>query len=247
MFMAHSSSGRDGGFRTVAFGMAHPTSGRDGGFNTVNSWWKRQPETGPVSASHKGIRCDGCGMDPVIGVRYKCSHCANFDFCEQCLLSFESGTLQHGPRTTSTEQHLFLRVPTPQLTAAGRMDLSNRECSIHNVSCSGCGCSSIAGFRYSCQLCVNVHLCEACESLGTKHDPTHPRLKACSPQVPEASPAQPKPTQPVRTSPFQQVTGSLRFGMLHSSSGRNGGFGCGAFTQGPATEPLTGDCWDEDI
>ena len=33
---------------------------------------------------HFGIKCDQCGKFPIVGCRYKCSVCPNFDFCEDC-------------------------------------------------------------------------------------------------------------------------------------------------------------------
>jgi len=33
---------------------------------------------------HRGVRCDGCGQNPIVGTRYKCSICPDFDFCEIC-------------------------------------------------------------------------------------------------------------------------------------------------------------------
>ena len=33
---------------------------------------------------HQNVRCVGCGMFPIIGVRYKCTVNKNFDFCENC-------------------------------------------------------------------------------------------------------------------------------------------------------------------
>jgi next-to-BRCA1 protein 1 len=33
---------------------------------------------------HQNVACDGCGVHPILGVRYKCCICKNFDFCENC-------------------------------------------------------------------------------------------------------------------------------------------------------------------
>ena len=33
---------------------------------------------------HETIICDGCGANPVIGVRFMCSVCADTDFCQTC-------------------------------------------------------------------------------------------------------------------------------------------------------------------
>lgn len=33
---------------------------------------------------HSTVICDGCEATPIMGVRYKCSVCKNFDFCSMC-------------------------------------------------------------------------------------------------------------------------------------------------------------------
>lgn len=33
---------------------------------------------------HYRVICDGCGTNPIVGVRYKCSVCEDFDYCETC-------------------------------------------------------------------------------------------------------------------------------------------------------------------
>lgn len=33
---------------------------------------------------HSHVECDGCGINPILGVRYKCSVCKDFDYCQAC-------------------------------------------------------------------------------------------------------------------------------------------------------------------
>lgn len=33
---------------------------------------------------HTNVECDGCGVAPIRGNRYKCSVCKNFDYCTSC-------------------------------------------------------------------------------------------------------------------------------------------------------------------
>ena len=42
---------------------------------------------------HKNIICDGCGMKPLLGIRYKCKTCKNFDYCQNCLDTYKA---EHG-------------------------------------------------------------------------------------------------------------------------------------------------------
>ena len=45
---------------------------------------KRAPKFVCEKIMHKGVTCDGCGVYPIIGCRYKCAICPNFDYCENC-------------------------------------------------------------------------------------------------------------------------------------------------------------------
>lgn len=40
-------------------------------------------ETGDSNV-HQGVTCDMCGISPIVGVRYKCKTCHNYDLCETC-------------------------------------------------------------------------------------------------------------------------------------------------------------------
>jgi hypothetical protein len=37
-----------------------------------------------VKIVHYNVRCDGCGKQPILGVRYRCSICRNFNYCQTC-------------------------------------------------------------------------------------------------------------------------------------------------------------------
>ncbi|KAL9579712.1 MAG: hypothetical protein Q9212_004946 [Teloschistes hypoglaucus] len=55
---------------------------------------------------HRGVRCNSCNIQPIRGIRYRCSNCHDWDLCEQC------EALQVHDKT-----HLFykIRIPVPFL------------------------------------------------------------------------------------------------------------------------------------
>lgn len=39
----------------------------------------------PVSSNiHVNVKCDKCNKIPIVGIRYKCAVCGDFDLCESC-------------------------------------------------------------------------------------------------------------------------------------------------------------------
>ena len=37
-----------------------------------------------INVKHKGIKCEQCFTEPIIGLRYKCSQCENYNLCSNC-------------------------------------------------------------------------------------------------------------------------------------------------------------------
>eukprot|EP00850_Spirogloea_muscicola_P018572 SM000172S03045 [mRNA] locus=s172:77184:79954:+ [translate_table: standard] len=48
-----------------------------------------------ASLVHAGVRCDGCSATPIVGIRYRCTTCHDFDLCEACEASMGHGGFRH--------------------------------------------------------------------------------------------------------------------------------------------------------
>lgn len=64
---------------------------------------EQKKETKNEKVIHNGVTCDSCQFRNIEGVRYKCSVCSNFDFCERC-----EATVDH--------PHPFLKIKTLKQT-----------------------------------------------------------------------------------------------------------------------------------
>ena len=53
---------------------------------------------------HFGVKCDGCGKFPIIGCRFKCAVCDNFDYCEEC-----------EKKLSEKHNHPFLKIYEPKM------------------------------------------------------------------------------------------------------------------------------------
>lgn len=61
-----------------------------------------KPESPAAQAVHEFVRCDGCSKKPIVGIRYKCAVCHDFDFCEEC-------------EAKDNHPHPFLKIRRPEL------------------------------------------------------------------------------------------------------------------------------------
>jgi len=49
---------------------------------------------------HKGFVCDGCNTTPIVGSRWNCNNCKDFDFCDPC---FQTKKVNHDAKHTFTK------------------------------------------------------------------------------------------------------------------------------------------------
>ncbi|CAJ1387164.1 unnamed protein product [Effrenium voratum] len=56
---------------------------------------------------HLGVKCDGCGASPIMGPRFRCTVCPDFDFCSHC---FQKKDKIHGGECVG---HDFEQVEQP--------------------------------------------------------------------------------------------------------------------------------------
>lgn len=63
---------------------------------------------------HHHYICDGCEKGPIVGIRYKCAVCPNFDLCESC-------------EETVAHDHPFLKIRHPRLAPLKIICMINDE------------------------------------------------------------------------------------------------------------------------
>jgi len=106
------------------------------------------------------VTCDMCQQKPLVGVRYKCSVCFNFDLCEKC-----EAKGQH------PADHPLVKLrpeTTPMVVHQG-------------VFCDMCD-QGIRGIRYKCVTCKNFDMCEKCEVFRS-HPADHPLIMLRTPMT----------------------------------------------------------------
>jgi len=140
-------------------------------------------------AVHRGITCDGCQTRPIVGVRYKCAECRDFDFCENC-----EKNAKHNP------DHVFKKIKKPirghghhhwRQWGNWNQHCNNQQQNIEQgqgkathfgVRCDGCAVGPIQGIRYKCQVCHNFDFCEKCKA-NAAHPKEHQFTEIAQPEA----------------------------------------------------------------
>jgi len=98
-------------------------------------------------------------VSPIVGTRFQCTICANFDLCSACEAKGEH-----------TPMHPLLQHRDP-------VDVNP----VHlGIICKTCGVTPIKGSRFKCTVCPVFDLCEVCEPKG---EHPHPFLKIRKPET----------------------------------------------------------------
>jgi len=141
--------------------------------------WKEDKKDG--ESVHTFITCDGCSKSPIVGNRYKCNGCEDFDFCEDC---YKNKIQEHN------KDHSFKLIEKP-VWIKRRCGRGNQQgtCSwkqrgeewkqkwggesVHfHVMCDGCNKSPIVGKRYKCDNCEDFDFCSECFEKFKQFHPT---------------------------------------------------------------------------
>lgn len=69
---------------------------------TLEKLSDKKTENTQSKAVHNGVICDGCGAGPITGIRYKCTVCYDFDYCEAC-----------EEKNAVTHAHNFIKIRIP--------------------------------------------------------------------------------------------------------------------------------------
>jgi len=115
----------------------------------------QEPTKESSVAAHGNVRCDGCNVFPIVGPRYNCTVCPDFDLCAKC----EAAAVHPA-------EHPLLKFRQPVNTPVVH----------HGITCDGCQQSPITGIRFKCRTCPDFDLCEACEAKNL-HPADHPLVK----------------------------------------------------------------------
>ena len=122
----------------------------------------------PVKAVHSLVVCDNCHVSPLIGDRYKCNVCLDYDLCEDC------EALQHKqparPGSIHLPSHPMIRIRKPLHTGLYTLSLGDKTgyepslftdtAAAEELICAICLCVCRDGKVTDC----NHYFCQSCLS-----------------------------------------------------------------------------------
>lgn len=52
--------------------------------NFLDDYWNQRMSNQSSNATHSNVACAGCSVDPIVGIRYKCTVRKDYNLCERC-------------------------------------------------------------------------------------------------------------------------------------------------------------------
>ncbi|CAF1602295.1 unnamed protein product [Rotaria sp. Silwood1] len=145
-----------------------PDHGENGHLKLVRDSRLVKKEDSPL---HDGnthhTKCDICDKWPIMGDRYRCLECTDFDVCGDC---FEKRRETENHRSG----HAFVHFKVPMELFGMMIDDVDTDVTMENliqyfqnakhqgVACDGCSAKSITGIRFKCDTCPSYDLCLKC-------------------------------------------------------------------------------------
>ncbi|CAF1133487.1 unnamed protein product [Adineta ricciae] len=126
------------------------------------------------------IRCSGCDSPRIVGDRYKCLECADYDLCGRCfdqrrqtrdhltghiMVHFSSPEEVFGQPVAGLNNAINLTALTEKYQLEEQSD----------IECNVCKMNPLRGLRFKCDTCYDYNLCVNCVKKRA-HDRSHPLL-----------------------------------------------------------------------
>ena len=135
-----------------------------------------------INTIHTSAKCDICKKMPIVGIRYKCGICDNFDFCEIC--EKKHGIIHGHPMFRLS---FIKKIKIAKCFMKNNLSVininPNEKIIFKGISCNKCR-KTIEGFRYKCAVCKDFDFCGGCVELYIKeHEANHPFVKLYHPNM----------------------------------------------------------------
>jgi len=115
------------------------------------------------SDTHYGIKCDGCGMFPIQGPRYKCAICPDYDLCSACEL-----------KGIHPAEHALIKLKV-RTDVDVRLEMSGEPAAAPADGPQGCPFRGMRGRRGRCWMRRRAQECAAKESKSVPDESKSPR------------------------------------------------------------------------
>ena len=125
-------------------------------------------------------RCFGCDSPRIVGDRYKCLECADYDLCGRC---FD----QRRQTRDHLTGHIMVHFSSPEEVFGQPVAGMNNTINLTSltekyqleeqtdIECNVCKMNPLRGLRFKCDTCYDYNLCANCVKKRT-HDRSHPLL-----------------------------------------------------------------------